>query len=80
MSIADIRAADWKYADEESYKSEPAEFFHFASGNARLIADTLYTGDRPVALFLSAFHKYDGTDRLFVRSLSTGREVEYINY
>lgn len=80
LSKTDITSSNWKYADEEASLSEPAEFLLFRSGRMTLEHDTVFSGDVPIATLEYAYHKYEGTDRLFVKSLSSGRSVEYIDF
>jgi|GEM_PF-6194472 len=75
----EIVASDWKYADEASL-GEPAEFLFFRSGTATMLRDTVFVKGSPIAIVEYAYHKYAGTDRLFVRSLASGRSVEYIDF
>ena len=79
LSDDEIVASDWKYADEAS-QNEPAELLIFRSGGDAVLNDTVYDQGRPIAVVEWAYHKYEGTDRLFIRSLASGRSVEYIDF
>lgn len=79
LSEGEILDNDWKYADEAT-KSEPAEFFLFHSGGAVIKNDTIFRKGIAIAVVEFGYHKYEGTDRLFVRSIASGRTVEYINF
>ena len=80
LSDDEIVASDWKYADEQASLSEPAEFLLFRSGTATMRHDTVLVKGMRIAVVEYAYHKYDGTDRLFVRSIASGRSVEYIDF
>ncbi len=80
LSETEITGSNWKYADDEASLSEPTEFLLFRSGSMTLKNDTIFSGGVPIATLEYAYHKYEGTDRLFVKSLSSGRSVEYIDF
>ena len=76
-----IRTTSWKYNDDDVRGGFPhSGFLHFEESSSLVLKnDTIYRADTVLAVLHCAYRKFDGTQRLVIRLLPSGRTFEYIS-